>query len=86
MKNNEDKASNATVTQLFLKTAAFTDSATEDAKGTLVANLAKALTAGGMLNVENTTVKCGATVPSGNAVIGTTGGLDMKKYHCYRRV
>lgn len=76
--NNEDKAGNARYAVVFENGGTFTDSATEDAKGTLVANLARALTAGGMLNVENTTVKCGATVPSGNAVIGTTGGLDMK--------
>ena len=77
--NGKDKSGNDRYAVVFENGGTFTDSAADDAKGALVANLARAITANnGKLTVENAAVKCTDTVPSGNAVIGTTAGLNMK--------
>ncbi len=76
--NGKDKSGNDRYAVVFENGGTFTDSAADGAKGALVANLARALTANGELTVENSAVKCTDTVPSGNAVIGTTAGLNMK--------
>lgn len=63
----------------FTNGGTLTDSAAVGEKGALITNKARAITSNNnILNITGATVKVTSGMSSGNAVIGTTGGLNMK--------